>query len=116
MTTESTSPTENDKASDQPIVTCGFAEAWVGKCKNAKPCEEHADMKCVSCGEPATKTCDSTGQFVCGAPLCDECEHSIYPDGTNGGIGFNAQSCPEITKSHVKATEQKFKPWYTREN
>lgn len=96
---------------------CNFNNAWVGTCNNSGDpyCKEHAELKCVSCGNQATKTCDSTGQFVCGAPLCDDCEHTIFQNGTNGGIGFNAAQPPEGMKSHCKKTEQVFKPWYERE-
>jgi hypothetical protein len=41
---------------------CKFKQAWVGQCN--KPtngvsdyCAEHAEKKCVSCGEQATHTC-----------------------------------------------------------
>lgn len=93
---------------------CNFSKAWVGNCKNEKPCKEHAEIKCGCCGGPATKECDETGQFVCGVPLCDNCEHTIHEDGTNGGIGFNQQRPPEGMKSHCKKSEQKFKSWYER--
>ena len=71
---------------------CCFDEAWRGKCKELAVkngrCEKHADLVCISCGAPATHTCSETGQFVCGAPLCDDCEHTTAENGTNGGIGF----------------------------
>ena len=35
---------------------------------------EHA-IPCASCGAPAHNLCGFTDQFICGAPLCDECEH-----------------------------------------
>lgn len=103
--------TNNDK--------CKFVRAWIGRCN--KPvvssclCEEHAEIKCCSCGSLATHDCSETGQFVCGAPLCDDCEHTLAEDGTNGGIGFNAQKLPEGMNSHCKKSEQKFTPWYTRD-
>ncbi len=98
--------------------TCGFGEAWIGKCKvetDGGRCEKHKDLVCISCGKPATHTCDETGQFVCGEALCDECEHTTFPDGCNGGIGFNAQKLPEGMKRHCKKTEQRYQPWYMRE-
>jgi hypothetical protein len=95
--------------------TCSYGLAWVGECQNQSPCEEHKDLKCGSCGAPATHQCDSTGQFVCGFDLCDNCEHAIFPDGTNGGIGFNAQELPKELKSrHVKKDEQIYKMWLRR--
>jgi hypothetical protein len=58
---------------------CIYDKAWIGKC--GKPtiygssfCKEHAGMACCVCGEQATHECDHTGQFVCGYPLCDNCE------------------------------------------
>ena len=97
---------------------CGFDKAWVGLCKtevSAKGlrCEEHT-LNCASCGQPATHSCDSTGSFVCGDPLCDDCEHTIFEDGSNGGIGFNQQPVPEGMGRHCKKTEQRYKPWYVK--
>lgn len=97
------------------MAKCGFEEAWVGPCDADSPCKEHQDLKCASCGSQATRSCDETGQFVCGAPLCDDCEHTTAADGTNGGIGFNAQPAPEGMKKHCKKNDQKYKPWYGRE-
>jgi hypothetical protein len=95
---------------------CKFQKAWVGQCD--KPifkdgmCEEHAKELCVSCGKPATHTCSETGQFVCGEPLCDDCEHTIADDGTNGNIGFfRTASLPEGMKEHCKKTAQVNFPW-----
>lgn len=98
---------------------CKFKKAWIGKCQNevvegSEFCKEHNNLKCCSCGQPATHDCSETGQFVCGSPLCDDCEHTIFPEGTNGGIGFNEQPCPKGMKRHCKKTEQKFNPWYER--
>ncbi len=88
---------------------CKFDKAWVGQCSNQANggnCEEHSNIKCVSCGETATHECSETMQFVCGAPLCDECEHTIQSNGCNsGGI------LPQGLKSHCKKVEQKFKHW-----
>lgn len=69
---------------------CGFDKAWIGGCQEAveKPgdrCLKHAGIKCCSCGEPATRECDHTGiQFVCGYPLCDDCEHGVPEKGQEG--------------------------------
>ena len=99
---------------------CKFNKAWIGECgaeaDESGYCEEHKEQKCVSCGAKATHDCPETGQFVCGAPLCDDCQHCIFPDGTNGGIGFNAVPCPDDLPScrHCKKGEQKYKPWYDR--
>lgn len=95
---------------------CKWSIAWRGRC-NAQAvdqdlCVKHHGKTCHSCGAEATHECEETGQFVCGAPLCNECEHAIFTDGTNGGIGFNAQGG---MKAHCKKTEQVHKPWYARE-
>ena len=95
---------------------CGFDKAWIGPCQNPVPCEEHSDLKCVSCGEKATHTCDETGQFVCGENLCDDCMHVTFPDGTNGGVGFNMQPLPkDIPQRHMKKSELIYKPWWMRD-
>ena len=95
---------------------CGFDEAWRGKCKklavNNGMCEEHANLVCVSCGKPATHSCSETGQLCCGEPLCDDCEHTIAGDGTNGNIGFfRTAPLPKGMKEHCKKTEQVNFPW-----
>lgn len=36
-------------------------------------CEEHHKQKCCSCEALITRHCNYCGQFVCGAPLCDNC-------------------------------------------
>lgn len=101
--------------------TCGYGLAWIGKCKAAPApggarCAKHAAEKCSSCGEPATHECEETGQFVCGAPLCDLCEHTTCEDGTNGGVGFFAVSKPpEGYKTHCRKDAQVYLPWYARE-
>lgn len=97
--------------------TCGYGRAWIGPCEDPTPCEKHKDLVCCSCGALSTHECAETGQFVCGCNLCDDCEHAIFPDGTNGGIGFNAAPLPDDLPPcrHVKKTEQKYTPWYTRE-
>lgn len=92
-------------------MTCNFNIAWVGPCKNEIPCAEHASLKCVSCGSTATKECDETGQFCCGAPLCNECEHTICEDGSNGLV---ISYLPEGYKAHCKKNEQVYTSWYMR--
>lgn len=99
---------------------CKWIAAWIGKCdkpvvEGSEYCEEHVKEKCCSCGAQATHSCEETGQFVCGEPLCGDCEHTIFPSGTNGGIGFCAEPCPEGMKRHCKKTEQKFKTWWEQE-
>lgn len=89
---------------------CKFNISWVGVCNsnpvdNIEYCEKHLGMKCCSCGERAPHDCYETmNGFVCGAPLCDNCEHEINENGTNGG-----------NFKHCRKDAQKFKPWYERE-
>lgn len=104
-----------EREGDCSPATCVWVKAWVGKCdqpavKNGC-CEEH-QKECCSCGKTATHDCEETGQFVCGAPLCDDCEHTFHEEGHNGGIGLNAQKPPEGMKSHCRKTEQRYQPWY----
>ena len=99
---------------------CKWNVAWVGPCQKeaegkTEYCKEHT-KKCCSCGKPATHDCDETGMFVCGAPLCGDCKHTTFPDGTNGGVGFNEEELPEGMKRHSKKAEQKYKLWYERED
>jgi hypothetical protein len=112
---------EMDQAAGDERITmpkaCGFDEAWIGKCKEAGDpfCAKHTGRVCVSCGAIAVRNCEETGQFVCGENLCGDCEHTIFPSGTNGGIGFNAEPLPEGMRRHCKKTEQRYQPWYARE-
>jgi len=99
---------------------CKYNLAWIGDCKEPEVengmCEKHKDLKCCSCGKPATHECAETGQFVCGAELCDDCEHTRCADGTNGGIGFfRTSELPKGFKEHCKKSEQVYKPWYVTE-
>lgn len=67
---------------------CRFSKAWIGFCKkptDGEVCEEHAKVKCCVCGEQATSECAHTAQFVCGAPLCDNC-HGVQDH--SKGYGF----------------------------
>ena len=98
---------------------CKFQLAWIGRCKEPAVengmCEKHKDLKCCSCGKPATHQCAETGQLVCGADLCDNCEHTIAIDGTNGNIGFyRCSPLPEGMKEHCKKSEQKEFSWIVR--
>jgi hypothetical protein len=92
---------------------CKFDKAWIGKCNEEADesgfCEEHRVVKCCSCGAQATRDCPETSQFVCGAPLCDDCEHTIQTNGCNGG-----GELPKGLKSHCKKTDQVYPPWYAR--
>jgi hypothetical protein len=99
---------------------CRFVKEWVGTCtedviEGSDYCEEHSKLKCVSCGAQATQGCSETGSMVCGAPLCNECDHTTFPTGSNGGIGFRALPLPPHMKHHCKKTEQRYHDWMCRE-
>jgi hypothetical protein len=69
-------------------------------------CEEHSAAKCSSCGRPATHGCDFCGQFVCGAPLCDECTYGTDTSKSAGAWGFLNHihvSKPEFAMKHENA-------------
>jgi len=94
---------------------CRFIRAWIGPCSAPIPCKIHENTKCVSCEGAATHECEETGQSVCGAKLCDECEHTIAADGTNGGIGlYRTAPLPEGCGTHVRKDKQVYTPWYER--
>lgn len=72
---------------------CKFDEAWVGKCRSqnlegSEFCEKHSKTKCCVCAEQATNECSHTGQFVCGAPLCDNCQGYTDTSKGSGVWGF----------------------------
>ena len=97
--------------------TCIWEKAWIGRCpaeavENGR-CKEH-QKACVSCGDPATHECEETGQFVCGAPLCGNCEHTRTKSGTNGGIGFSTEPLPEGMGAHCRRSEQRYEPWFSQ--
>jgi len=92
---------------------CGFNQAWIGPCKKevskkGDHCDEHI-FTCASCGEPATKSCAETGMLVCGAPLCDDCDHTTQSNGCNSG-----GELPEGYKTHCKRDAQVYDPWYVQ--
>jgi hypothetical protein len=85
------------------MTKCTFNEAWVGEC-GEEDCHKHSNLKCDCCGAPATRSCPETFGFVCGASLCDNCEHELTAE------GVNYSGC-----RHVKKGEQKYTPWHARE-
>lgn len=94
---------------------CEFILAWIGPCGsevegNYTFCKTHDSETCCSCGEKATKECSETMELVCGAPLCNECEHTIRENGCNSGVPL-----PEGVKGHIRKGTQIFKPWYIKD-
>ena len=92
---------------------CAFDRAWCGPCSEyvddeGDRCEEHRGKVCASCGAAASRECDKTmGPFVCGAPLCSDCEHTVSSNGCNSG-----GELPEGVKGHCRKGAQVFKVWY----
>jgi hypothetical protein len=70
---------------------CIYVIAYRGRCTNEAThdgrCLQHIDVRC-HCGALATHECSHTGQFVCGAPLCDDCEGWEDPAKAGGAWGF----------------------------
>lgn len=71
---------------------CRYTPAYSNRCSalagESGYCVHHVGKKCCVCGDQATRECNHTGQFVCGAPLCGDCEG--WTDGTrpSGSWGF----------------------------
>ena len=91
---------------------CNFIKAWIGKCKEESIlgtgyCSEHTGLVCVSCGSTATRECAETMGMVCGAILCDTCEHKIADNGCNS---YNCGS-----KGHCKHDEQEHYSWLEKD-
>ena len=93
---------------------CIWRNAWQPPCAvdsgSEQYCSEHIKEKCVNCGKQATHECSQTGiQFVCCAPLCDDCTHGyLYP---NQNTLFNLGG-GHITKQESDAGfEQWAKAW-----
>lgn len=93
---------------------CGFKLAWREPCQKTATdsgrCEEHTGLICCSCGAPATGECNETMELVCGAILCDNCEHTICENGCNSGAPL-----PDGYTNHCKKDEQIYLPWYMRD-
>jgi hypothetical protein len=71
---------------------CKYQISWVGRCNSpageSELCEKHAGAKCCVCGGQAVEECNHTGQFVCGAPLCESCEGFTDQNKASGSWGF----------------------------
>ena len=78
---------------------CIFDEAWVGRCKNipiaGNRCPKH-ELKCSGCGGEAIQSCDHTGQFVCGSPLCSDCRHSPPSRESKNYFGMGGGHKPSV--------------------
>jgi len=74
-------PIKTKTVKTEHYTQCRRSMSWAGQCKstdiNAEGfCEKHANDTC-HCGKRATKECGHCGQFVCGAPLCDDCRCTV---------------------------------------
>lgn len=71
---------------------CKYMLAWSGPCcadaEVGLRCARHSGIECANCGAPADRECSHTGQFVCGAPLCDQCEGFVDSTQPSGSWGF----------------------------
>ena len=72
---------------------CRYEISWVGRCSRSAAegsdyCHDHAGKQCCVCGEQASHECNHTGQFVCGAPMCVNCEPSTDTSKASGSWGF----------------------------
>jgi hypothetical protein len=71
---------------------CPFVIAYVGRCNRFRGesgyCSRHASEKCSVCGGQASRQCSYAGQFVCGAPLCKNCEGWEDQSKSSGAWGF----------------------------
>lgn len=70
---------------------CRYYPCYQNQCKNecdGEFCVKHAGKKCRVCGEQAAHECNHTGQFVCGVPLCDNCEGFTDTSKPSGAWGF----------------------------
>jgi len=74
------------------VTKCKYMLAWSGPCcaeaETGLRCSRHTGVACKSCGAPADGECSHTGQFVCGAPLCDQCEGFVDTSRPGGNWGF----------------------------
>lgn len=71
---------------------CPYMPAYSSRCNGIKTasgfCKGHTGKACSVCGEQATRECNHTGQFVCGAPLCPNCEPFTDTTKPSGSWGF----------------------------
>lgn len=94
--------------------TCGFGLAWIGKCPavptpGSTRCDKHKDLKCCSCQKPASRECEHTGiQFVCGAHLCNDCQHGWIMPNADPGL-FNLGGGHVDKKTYEEQTKEYYR-------
>lgn len=94
---------------------CKYDLAWCGPCgkpvvEGSEYCEAHHGKECTVCKHQAVRECSYTGQFVCGAPLCENCEgHENRPGDpgytTNPGLGWGFMNHTHRAKPKKEASE-----------
>ncbi len=71
---------------------CAYYPAYSSRCglsaTNGEFCENHAGNRCCVCQQQAFSECNHTGQFVCGARLCRQCEGWEDQAKPSGAWGF----------------------------
>lgn len=80
-------------AEDIGMFPCRFGPAYQSQCgyptlSPLRLCPAHDHGKCGVCGELQTHECSYCGQFVCGFPLCDNCEGFEDQSKASGAWGF----------------------------
>jgi hypothetical protein len=82
-------------------MSCGIRLAWSDRtCDGGSHCYHKGT--CVGCGAPATRECSFSGQFVCGAELCDSCKH--YDSSRE--LGQHRPATPENDEAESLAFER----------
>lgn len=74
------------------MYSCRFVPAYSQACgrltsNSNRICPLHTAV-CAVCGALATNECSYCGQFVCGTPLCDDCEGWNDDTKASGSWGF----------------------------
>ncbi len=96
---------------------CLLEVSWVGKCDKPSTngwCSKHENLKCCSCGAKATQDCDHGSSLICGAPLCETCQHSLDGDRHVTGAVYKEQT--DKRKQEEVAVEQSRKSLEQRFN
>lgn len=79
-------------AEDIGMFSCRFVPAYSRACGKLTSNENRICLlhtaPCAVCGELATSQCSYCGQFVCGTPLCDDCEGWEDNSKSSGSWGF----------------------------
>lgn len=87
---------------------CHYTPTYSGRCDaiagESGFCKRHEGKTCTVCEAQATHECNHTGQFVCGAPLCDGCEGYVDSSKPGGSWGFLNHWHREIMRAQPPRT------------